>query len=54
MAAGVLTGDFMLRLPLDTFWPDFHLAPYLFVGLGGIIIGSPGEGDRQFVREPFS
>ena len=22
--AGVVTGDFMLRLPLGTFWPNFH------------------------------
>jgi hypothetical protein len=44
VAAGVLTGDFMLRLPLDDFWPGVHLAPYFFAGLGGIILGSGGEG----------
>jgi hypothetical protein len=43
---GVVTGDFMLRLPLDTYWPNFHLAPYAFVGVGGIFIGSPGTGTR--------
>ena len=48
--AGVVTGDFMLRLPLDTFWTNFHLAPYAFVGVGGIFIGSPGNGDREFVE----
>jgi hypothetical protein len=48
--AGVVTGDFMLRLPLDTFWANFHLAPYAFVGVGGIFIGSPGNGDREFVE----
>jgi hypothetical protein len=27
VAAGILTGDVLLRLPLDDFWPNFHLAP---------------------------
>ena len=31
-AAGVITGDFILRLPLDDFWPSVHLAPYIFGG----------------------
>ena len=53
MAAGVITGDFMLRLPLDDFWPDFHLAPYAFVGFGGIFIGSPGNGDVSLFRDRF-
>jgi hypothetical protein len=44
VAAGVLTGDFLLRLPLDSFWPSVHSAPYFFAGLGGIIIGNGGEG----------
>jgi hypothetical protein len=35
-AAGVLTGDFVLRLPLDDFYPGFHLAPYIFGGFGGV------------------
>ena len=52
MAAGVLTGDFMLRLPLDDFWPSVHLAPYFFAGLGGIIVGSGGEGHS--VSETFT
>jgi hypothetical protein len=40
VGAGVLAGDGLLRLPLDEFWPGVHLAPYLFGGLGGIIVGS--------------
>ena len=52
--AGVVTGDFMLRLPLDTFWPNFHLAPYAFVGVVGVFIGSPGKGNMSLLREPFS
>jgi hypothetical protein len=48
--AGVVTGDFMLRLPLDTFWPNFHLAPYAFVGVGGVFVGSPGNGNNEFVE----
>jgi hypothetical protein len=31
-AAGVVTEDFILRLPLDDFWPSVHLAPYIFGG----------------------
>ena len=50
--AGILTGDFLLRLPLDDFWPNVHLAPYGFVGLGGIILGSGGEG--RSVSETFT
>ena len=49
---GGLTGDFMLRLPLDDFWPGVHLAPYFFAGLGGIILGSGGEGHS--VSETFT
>jgi len=52
VAAGVITGDFMLRLPLDDFWPGVHLAPYGFVGLGGILIGGGGEG--RSVSETFT
>ncbi len=48
MAARILTGDFMLRLPLDDFWPSVHLA---FAGLG-IIVGNGGEG--HFVSETFT
>jgi hypothetical protein len=52
VAAGVLTGDFLLRLPLDDFWPGVHLAPYFFAGLGGIIVGGGGEGHS--VSETFA
>jgi len=51
VAGGVVTGDFMLRLPLDAYWPNFHLAPYFFAGFGAIIIGSPGNGgNHEFVE----
>ena len=53
VAAGVLTGDFMLRLPLDDFWPSVHLAPYFFAGLGGIIVGGGGSEGRS-VSETFT
>ena len=39
VAAGIITGDFMLRLPLDDFWPNVHLVPYAFAGFGSIILG---------------
>ncbi len=49
-AAGILTGDFLLRLPLDDFWTNFHLAPYAFAGFGGIILGSSGGKGERSVR----
>ena len=52
VAAGILTGDVLLRLPLDDFWPNVHLAPYTFAGLGGIILGGGGEG--RSVSETFT
>lgn len=42
-AAGVLTGDFIMRLPLDDFWPTVHLAPYIFGGGGGVFTGAGGN-----------
>jgi hypothetical protein len=36
----VITGDFILRLPLDDFWPSVHLAPYVFGGGGGVFTGA--------------
>jgi len=42
-AAGVITGDFVLRLPLDDFWPTVHLAPYIFGGGGGVFTGAGGN-----------
>jgi len=53
VAAGILTGDVLLRLPLDSFWPGFHLAPYTYAGFGGIILGS-GGGDGRTVSETFT
>ena len=47
VAAGVITADLMLRLPLDDFWPNVHLAPYTYTGFGGILLGGGGEG-RSF------
>jgi hypothetical protein len=41
--AGVITGDFILRLPLDDFWPSVHLAPYIFGGGGGLFTGAGGN-----------
>ena len=42
-AAGVVTGDFIMRLPLDDFWPSVHLAPYVFGGFGGVFTGAGGN-----------
>jgi hypothetical protein len=42
-AAGVIMGDFILRLPLDDFWPSVHLAPYVFGGGGGVFTGAGGN-----------
>jgi hypothetical protein len=42
-AAGLLKGDVILRLPLDDFWPGFHLAPYVYGGGGGVLTGAGGN-----------
>jgi hypothetical protein len=42
-AAGVVTGDLVMRLPLDDFWPSVHLAPYIFGGFGGVFTGAGGN-----------
>ena len=42
-AAGILTGDIILRLPLDDFWPNIHLAPYIIGGGGGVFTGAGGN-----------
>ena len=52
MAAGVITADGMLRLPLDDFWPGVHLAPYFFAGFGGILLG--GSDTERSVSETFT
>ena len=48
-AAGVISGDILLRLPLDDFWPAVHLAPYVFGGGGGVFTGAGG----QTINTPF-
>jgi hypothetical protein len=40
--AGIVTGDLLLRLPLDDFWPSIHLAPYFIGGGGGLFTGAGG------------
>jgi len=42
-AAGIITSDIILRLPLDEFWSGVHLAPYGFVGFGAIFGGGGGH-----------
>ena len=44
VAAGIITADGLLRYPLDEVWPGVHLAPYLFAGFGGILLGSNDNG----------
>ena len=41
--AGIITGDLILRLPLDDFWPNIHLAPYVIGGGGGVFTGAGGK-----------
>jgi len=50
--AGVINADLMLRLPLDDFWPNVHLAPYAFGGFGGIFAG--GGGGQATVSQTFT
>jgi hypothetical protein len=42
----------LLRYPLDEVWPGVHLAPYIFAGFGGILLGSDGE--KRTVSESFT
>jgi len=42
-AGGIITGDIILRLPLDDFWPNVHLAPYIIGGGGGLFTGAGGN-----------
>src|ERR1700746_3205971 len=37
--AGLVTYDAVLRYPLDLVVPNFHLAPYAFGGVGGLLGG---------------
>jgi hypothetical protein len=52
VAAGVIRSDFLLRYPLDEVWPGVHLAPYMFVGFGGILLGD--EGNSVTVNQSFT
>jgi hypothetical protein len=48
--AGIVTGNFIARYPLDLVWPNFHLAPYGIAGVGGLLDGYNGfraNGDRR-------
>jgi hypothetical protein len=40
--AGIVSGSFILRYPLDLRWPNVHLAPYAIAGVGGLIDGYNG------------
>jgi len=40
--AGIVTYDAVLRYPLDLVIPNFHLAPYAFGGVGGLLGGLDG------------
>jgi hypothetical protein len=40
--AGIVTYDAVLRYPLDLVMPNFHLAPYAFGGVGGLLGGLDG------------
>jgi len=51
-AAGIIVADGLLRLPLDEFWPNVHLAPYIFAGFGGILLGT--QGVSPTVSESFT
>ncbi len=42
-AAGIITGQIILRLPLDDFWPSVHLAPYGIGGFGCLFGGGGGQ-----------
>jgi hypothetical protein len=42
-AAGIITAQIILRLPLDDFWPSVHLAPYGIGGFGCIFAGGGGQ-----------
>lgn len=48
--AGIVTGDLVLRYPLDLVAPNFHLAPYAFGGVGGLLGGDDGLNSRGNIR----
>src|SRR5262245_23245463 len=54
VGAGVINADLWLRLPLDDFWPGFHLARYAFGGFGGLFVGSGGGEGRAINPQTFT
>ncbi|HZC34761.1 MAG TPA: hypothetical protein VE242_04065 [Chthoniobacterales bacterium] len=48
--AGIVTGDAVLRYPLDLVVPNFHLAPYGFGGVGGLLGGLDGSNRHGNLR----
>ena len=48
--AGIISGSFIPRFPLDTIWPNFHLAPYGIAGVGGLLRGYNGIRNDGFFR----
>jgi hypothetical protein len=48
---GQLDGDFILRYPLDLLYPNIHLAPYAYAGIGGFF--SENGGFQGFHRNAF-
>jgi hypothetical protein len=42
-AAGIITAQIIMRLPLDDFWPSVHLAPYGIGGFGCLFGGGGGQ-----------
>jgi hypothetical protein len=48
--AAILTGDVILRYPLDLKVPNLHLAPYVFAGVGGMLDGLDGVNQRGDLR----
>jgi hypothetical protein len=42
-AAGIITAQIILRLPLDDYWPSVHLAPYGIGGFGALFGGGGGQ-----------
>jgi hypothetical protein len=48
--AGIVTYDAVLRYPLDLVAPNFHLAPYGFAGVGGLLGGIDGYNQNGNLR----
>ena len=48
--AGLVTYDAVLRYPLDLVVPNFHLAPYAFGGVGGLLGGLDGYSRTDNLR----